>query len=125
MIWEGFRACDRTGKNYVLKSGELKADPKKFTRIWLWILGLWAVAEVLCLIAGKTWQSQLAYFLIFLTAAGVVGLEKSIEKWLPDGAQRHRVLGRVTMIMFALILCTSTATYLMLYVIYPLKVATA
>jgi len=25
------------------------------------------------------------------------------------------------MILFALILCTSTATYLMLYVIYPLK----
>ncbi|MEE8259500.1 MAG: DUF420 domain-containing protein [Nitrospinaceae bacterium] len=114
MIWEGFRACDRTGKNYVLKSGELKADPKKFTRIWLWILGLWAVAEVLCLIAGKTWQSQLAYFLIFLTAAGVVGLEKSIEKWLPDGARRHRILGRGTMILFALILCTSTATYLLL-----------
>jgi len=125
MIVEGYRACDKINSDYVLRSGELKADPKKFTRIWLWLLGLWGVVEILCLIAGKSWKSQLAYFLIFMTIALVVGLEKLIEKWLPDGAQRHRVLGRVTMIMFALILCTSTATYLMLYVIYPLKVATA
>lgn len=124
MIWEGFRACDRTGKDYVLRSGELKADPKKFRRIWLWTLGLWGVAEILCLIAGKSWKSQLAYFLIFLTVAGVVGLEKLIGKWLPDGARRHRILGRGTMVLFALLLVTSTATYLMLYVIYPLKAVT-
>jgi uncharacterized membrane protein YozB (DUF420 family) len=124
MIVEGYRACDKVNRDYVLRSGELKADPKKFTRIWLWLLGLWGVAEVLCLIMGKSAGAQLAYFLIFMTIAGVVGLEKLIEKWLPDGARRHRVLGRVTMIMFALILATSTATYLMLYVIYPLKTAT-
>lgn len=121
MIIEGFRACDRTGKDYVLRSGELKTDPKKFARIWLWILGLWVAAEVLCLVAGKSWKSQLAYFLIFLTVAGVVGLENIIQKKLPDGDRRHRILGRGTMILYALILCTSTATYLLLYVIYPLK----
>ncbi len=124
MILEGFRACDKVNGDYVLKPGELKADPKKFTRIWLWILGVWVVVEVLCLLAGKSWQAQLAYFLIIMTIAGVVGLEKLIEKWLPDGAQRHRILGRGTMVLFALILCTSTATYLMLYVNYPLKAAT-
>jgi len=123
LIVEGYRACDKVGGEFVLRSGELKADPKKFTRIWLWILGLWALMEIFCLVRGKPWQAQLAYFLIFATIAAVVGLEKLIEKWLPDGAHRHRVLGRVTMIMFALILVTSTATYLMLYVIYPLKAA--
>lgn len=124
MIVEGFRACDKVNRDYVLRPGELKADPKKFKRIWLWLLGLWALMEVYCLIKGKSGGSQLAYFLIFATIGLVVGLEKLIEKWLPDGAQRHRILGRVTMIMFALILATSTATYLMLYVIYPLKTTT-
>lgn len=121
LIVEAYRACDKVGGEYVLKPGELKADPKKFTRIWLWLLGLWALMEVFSLIRGISWQGHLAYFLIFATIALVVGLEKLIEKWLPDGARRHRVLGRATMIMFALILFTSTATYLMLYVIYPLK----
>lgn len=123
LIVEGYRACDKVGGGYVLRSGELKADPKKFKRIWLWILGLWVLMEIFCLVRGKPWQAQLAYFLIFATIGLVVGLEKLIEKWLPDGDQRHRVLGRVTMVMFALILVTSTATYLMLYVIYPLKAA--
>ncbi len=123
MIVLGFRACDKVNGDYVLKPGELKADPKKFARIWLWVLGLWVLVEVFCLVLGKTWQAQLAYLLIFMTIAGVVGLEKLIEKWLKDGARRHRILGRGTMILFALILCTSTATYLMLYVIYPLKAA--
>ena len=123
MIVEGYRACDKVNRDYVLRSRELKADPKKFTRIWLWILGLWILMEVYCLAMGKSGGAQLAYFLIFLTIALVVGLEKLIEKWLPDGARRHRVLGRGTMILFALILVTSTATYLMLYVIYPLKTA--
>jgi len=53
MIVEGYRACVKMKGEYVLKPGELKADPKKFTRIWLWLLGLWAVVEVLCLVAGK------------------------------------------------------------------------
>ena len=65
--------------------------------------------------------ASIAYALIFTTVALVVGLEKLIEKLLPDGAKRHRVLGRITMIIYALILITSTATYLMLYYIYPLK----
>lgn len=124
MIIEGFRACSKVNGDYVLKTGELKADPKKFIRIWLWLLGVAVIVEILCLLGGKSWQSQLAYFLIFMTIAAVVALEKAIETWLPEGARRHRILGRGTMILFALILCTSTATYLMLYVIYPLKTAT-
>ncbi len=121
MIIEGFRASKKIKGGYVLQSQELRAAPGKFTRIWLWTLGLWVVAEIFCLLAGKSWQSQLAYFLIFLTIAAVVGLESFIQKKLPDGARRHRILGRGTMVLFALILCTSTATYLLLYVIYPLK----
>jgi len=124
MIVEGFRASEKTNGDYTLKSGTLQADPAKFRRVWLWILGLWGLVEVLCLVAGKKWQAQLAYFLIFATFAVVVGLEKGIQKWLPDGAHRHRVMGRFTMVLFALILCTSTATYLMLYVIYPVPSGT-
>jgi uncharacterized membrane protein YozB (DUF420 family) len=65
--------------------------------------------------------ASVAYGLIFATIALVVSLEKLIEKLLPEGARRHRIMGRTTMVIFALILVTSTATYLMLYVIYPHK----
>jgi uncharacterized membrane protein YozB (DUF420 family) len=86
------------------------------------ILGCWILVQITLLVARENpTGASIAYALIFTTVALVVSLEKLIEKLLPDGANRHRVLGRVTMIVYALILITSTATYLMLYYIYPLK----
>ncbi len=124
MIIEGFRSSKKINNEYTLISENLKVSPKKFKRLFLWIIGIWLVWEIVCILMGKSKQSQLAYFLIFATIALVISLELLIEKMLPNGARRHRVLGRFTMILFALILCTSTATYLMLYVIYPLAPAT-
>lgn len=122
MIPQGFRASDRTGGEYRLKSEELKMKPRTFKIIMLTILGCWALVQALLLVTRQNpFGASVAYGLIFLTVALVVSLEKLIEKLLPDGARRHRILGRTTMIIFALILVTSTATYLMLYVIYPLE----
>lgn len=123
MIWQGFRASVQTAGQWNLKEGPLQVSPRRFRRLLFWILGLglanhliqWAMRDQF------PWQAQLAYGLIFLAFALIVSLEKLIEKWLPDGARRHRVLGRATMVIFALILCTSTATYLMLYVFFPAR----
>ena len=73
------------------------------------------------LIRQASMGAGIAWLIIFATIALVVSLEKGIEKMLPDGAHRHRIMGRGTMIIFALILITSTTTYLMLYVFYPAK----
>ena len=84
------------------------------------ILGLWGVNQlILTFVRHSSWQASLAWALIFATIALVISIEKLFEKLLPDGAKRHRVLGRGTMVIYALILVTSTMTYLMLYVIYP------
>jgi uncharacterized membrane protein YozB (DUF420 family) len=81
---------------------------------------LWAGNQsVLTFIRHKSFAASLAWAIIFGVIALTIYLEKYIEKSLPDGAQRHRILGRVTMVIFALILVTSTLVYLMLYVIYP------
>jgi uncharacterized membrane protein YozB (DUF420 family) len=88
----------------------------------LTILGCWAFVQILLLVFRENpFGASVAYALIFATVALVASLEKLIEKMLPDGAKRHRVLGRTTMVIYALILVTSTATYLMLYVFYPTK----
>lgn len=122
MIPQGFRASDKTGGDYRLNSGELKMKPRTFKLVMFTILGCWAVVQVLLLVTRQNpFGASVAYGMIFATVALVTSLEKLIEKLLPDGAKRHRVLGRTTMVIFALILVTSTATYLMLYFIYPLK----
>ncbi len=122
MIPQGFRASDNIGGEYSLKSRELKMKPGTFKILIFTIFGCWALVQVLLLATRQDpLGASVAYGLIFATVALVVSLEKLIEKLLPDGARRHRILGRTTMVIYALILVTSTATYLMLYFIYPLK----
>lgn len=122
MIPQGFRASDNSGGDYRLKSGELKMKPRTFKIVIFTIAGCWAVVQALLLVTRENpFGASVAYGLIFLTVALIASLEKLIEKMLPDGARRHRVLGRTTMVIYALILVTSTATYLMLYFIYPVK----
>ncbi|MZH03342.1 MAG: DUF420 domain-containing protein [Nitrospinae bacterium] len=122
MIPQGFRASDNSGGEYRLKSGELKMKPRTFKIVIFTIAGCWAVVQALLLATRENpFGASVAYGLIFLTVGLIASLEKLIEKMLPDGARRHRVLGRTTMVVYALILVTSTATYLMLYFIYPIK----
>ena len=120
MIFQGFRACDKIDGNYILQNRELKANPKIFKSTMIILAGLWAGNQlILTFIRQKSFAASLAWAIIFSIIALVIYLEKFIEKSLPDGANRHRILGRVTMVIFALILVTSTLVYLMLYVIYP------
>jgi len=51
-----------------------------------------------------------------------LGVEKSIEKFWPDGDRRHRALGRFTMIIYCILFVTGTTTYTMLYILYPGKI---
>ncbi len=122
MISQGFRASEKTGSDYHLKTGDLKMKPRTFKIVLFTILGCWTLVQTLLLTTRENpLGASIAYGLIFLTVALVASIEKLIEKLLPDGARRHRALGRATMVIYALILVTSTATYLMLYFIYPIK----
>ncbi|MCL0045254.1 DUF420 domain-containing protein [Nitrospinaceae bacterium] len=120
MIFQGFRACDKIEGDYILQSRELRSNPKIFKYTMAILGGVWAANQlILTFIRQKSFAASLAWAIIFGVIALVIYLEKFIEKALPDGANRHRILGRVTMVIFALILVTSTLVYLMLYVIYP------
>jgi len=122
MVIEGFRASEKVNGDFVLKKGELKIRSRTFKTVMYVILGFWAVNQLfLTVVRHASMGASIAWAMIFGTIALVVSIEKLIEKFLPDGARRHRILGRGTMVIYALILCTSTATYLMLYVIYPAR----
>ncbi|MFO0699474.1 MAG: hypothetical protein U0236_09610 [Nitrospira sp.] len=44
----------------------------------------------------------------------------TIQRIWPDGAQRHRALGRFTMVIYCVLFMTGSFTYTMLYILYPL-----
>jgi uncharacterized membrane protein YozB (DUF420 family) len=122
MVFEGFRASTRDNGEVKLKAGDLRMRDATFKKTIIAVGALWAANQlILTFVRGKGMAASIAWAFIFWTVPLVLGIEKLIEKSLPDGARRHRVLGRATMVIFALILVTSTLTYLMLYVIYPTK----
>lgn len=122
MIIEGFRASAKINGVYTLKEGNLQMSPKTFKTIMLILFGLWLANQlILTFVRHASTGASIAWVIIFATIAFIISIEKGIEKLLPDGARRHRVLGRGTMVIYALTLLTSTLTYLLLYVIYPVK----
>jgi uncharacterized membrane protein YozB (DUF420 family) len=52
----------------------------------------------------------------------VFAVEMAIQRIWPDGAHRHRTLGRFTMIIYCILFATGTTTYTMLYILYPGKI---
>ncbi len=66
---------------------------------------------------------KLSVYLGLLLIMGIVfGIEIGIQRIWPNGARRHRVLGRFTMAIYCILFITGSVTYAMLYVLYPGKI---
>ena len=66
---------------------------------------------------------KLEVYLAFLILVTVVFLvEMAIQRIWPDGGQRHRALGRFTMVIYCVLFATGSFTYTMLYILYPGKI---
>jgi len=125
MIILGFRAQQVTAGNRELRSGELKVRQEKLAKIFLVsgvvLLGLYAIL-------GTRFGTDfsLRRFIVYLSGLLVVGLvlgvEKTIERFWPNGEQRHRALGRFTMIIYCILFVTGSTTYTMLYILFPGKI---
>lgn len=125
MIILGFRAQQVTAGNRELRSGELKVRKEKLAKIFLVsglvLLGLYAIFGTRF---GTDFSLRrfIVYLSGFLVVGLVLGVEKTIERFWPNGEQRHRALGRFTMIIYCTLFVTGSVTYTMLYVLYPGKI---
>lgn len=119
MIVLGFRAAVQQSGRRVLQSGILKMSRSAFlitaaaVFIFFGLIGAARCHSVAC------WIVYISGFVLVLL---VLLLEKGIERLIPDGERRHRAIGTFTMVLFVIALVTSSATYLMLYVLWPPKV---
>ena len=116
MIVLGFRAAYKVEGKWLLREGsDLRVSERSFYKYLLIILGVMAIiAAVRCSSRG----CLTVYVVGYLIIAAVFFLERLVERFLPAGAKRHRLLGSVTMVMYLVILVTSTITYALLYVFY-------
>ena len=125
MIILGFRAQQVVGGNRQLRPGELVVRKEKLLRIFLVsggvLLGLYAVVGTR-LGTDFSLRRLLVYLSGLLVVGFVLGVEKTVERFWPDGERRHRILGRLTMAIYCVLFVTGTITYTMLYILYPGKI---
>jgi uncharacterized membrane protein YozB (DUF420 family) len=72
--------------------------------------------------AGFSVRKMEVYVGLLLLVAIVFAIEMSIQRIWPNGARRHRALGKFTMIIYCILFMTGTFTYTMLYILYPGKI---
>jgi uncharacterized membrane protein YozB (DUF420 family) len=118
MIVLGFRTTVKQMGQRVLQAGILTMSSSAFLKITVFVLGAFAlIAAIRC----RSFACGVVYISGFLLVLIVLLAEKGIERLIPDGARRHRLIGTFTMVLYVIALVTSSATYLMLYVIWPPK----
>ena len=125
MIILGFRAVTTVEGERVLRDVQLTLTWGGVLKIVVWSLGILALIFVLIRL-GKgeftlSWGLVIVYIVGLIVVLAMLMIEKIIERIWPDGSRRHRMLGRFTMTLFVIALATSTATYVMLYILYPAK----
>ncbi|MBI5854225.1 MAG: DUF420 domain-containing protein [Nitrospirae bacterium] len=70
---------------------------------------------------GRSRKLMVCLGLLVLVAT-VFSVEFAIQRIWPDGARRHRALGRFTMVIYCILFLTGSFTYSMLYILYPGKI---
>ena len=123
MIVLGYRTQFISGARRLLREQVLQTSWGKMLGILGVLAGL-VIAYLLALVAlDRFGMGKLAVWVSLLVIiALVMVLEKSIQRMWPNGARRHRVLGRFTMVIYCVLFVTGSATYTMLYILYPGKI---
>lgn len=116
MVVLGFRVTVRKMGERVLQSGALKMSGGAFMKIAVGALVLFGLI-------GALRCSSVACWIVYISGFSLVVLvllaEKGVERLIPDGERRHRLLGNFTMTLYVIALLTSTITYVLLYIVYP------
>lgn len=123
MIVLGFRAQAVLQGRRLLRDALLQTSGRK---IGIILSGLTGLAVVLFLFRAATAgfsMRKLEVYLGFVALVGLVlGIETAIQRIWPNGADRHRALGRFTMIIYCILFVTGSTTYTMLYILFPGKI---
>lgn len=118
MIVLGFRVTIKRMNQRVLQAGVLTMSPSAFLKIVLLAFALLALVAIARCHSLACW---IVYISGFALVWVVLLVEKGIEKLIPDGEKRHRLMGTFTMTLYVIALFTSTITYVLLYIVYPPK----
>jgi uncharacterized membrane protein YozB (DUF420 family) len=123
MIVLGFRSQQLIGGVRSLSESLLQTSWKKVGMILgivtVIVLGLFFSRVAT---AGFSMRKMEVYLGLLILVAIVFAIEMAIQRIWPNGARRHRALGKFTMIIYCILFVTGSFTYTMLYILYPGKI---
>jgi uncharacterized membrane protein YozB (DUF420 family) len=123
MLVLGFRSQTFVEGRRILKDALLQTSGRRIATILgsiTALVGLFFLSRVMT--SGFSLGKLSVYIGLAVIIAIVFGIEILIQRIWPNGARRHRVLGRFTMVIYCVLFVTGTATYTMLYILYPGKI---
>ena len=123
MIVLGFRAQAIEGGKRILRTKVLQTSWGKAVTVLGVLAGLIAVYLLSLAAFDRFGMGKLVVWVSLLViVAFVYLLVRGIQRIWPDGGKRHRALGTFTMIVYCVLFVTGSATYIMLYILYPGKI---
>lgn len=123
MIVLGFRSQVIHQGMRVLQDSALQTTWRKVGLIFGSVTGLVMILFLSRVMsAGFSMRKMEVYIGLLLIVSVVLAIEMAIQRIWPNGAERHRALGRFTMIVYCILFITGTTTYTMLYILYPGKI---
>jgi len=123
MMVLGFRSQAFIDGRRVLKDALLQTSGRRIVTVLGGITALvifFFLSRVMT--SGFSLGKLSVYIGLAVIIAMVFGIEILIQRIWPNGARRHRVLGKFTMMIYCILFLTGTATYTMLYILYPGKI---
>jgi len=123
MMVLGFRSQAFTDGRRVLKDALLQTSGRRIVTILggiTTLVMLFFLSRVMT--SGFSLGKLSVYIGLALIIAMVFGIEILIQRIWPNGERRHRVLGKFTMMIYCVLFVTGTATYTLLYILYPGKI---
>jgi len=123
LIILGFRAQTFVDGVRQLAIGTLQSSWATIAKIWGAVGAIIGVYLFYLYATERLSSRRSSVWIIFMILLGLVLLfEMGIQRIWPDGARRHRALGRFTMVIYCVLFVTGSFTYTMLYILYPGKI---
>ncbi len=123
MMVLGFRSQAFMDGRRVLKDALLQTSGRRIVTILggiTTLVMLFFLSRVMT--SGFSLGKLSVYIGLALIIAMVFGIEILIQRIWPNGERRHQVLGKFTMMIYCVLFVTGTATYTLLYILYPGKI---
>jgi len=120
MIVLGFRAQALVGQRRILRDDVLVTPWTRIGVTFGLIAGVVVLLFVTRALVSEFSARKLAVYLGFLLLIAIVfAAEVLIQRIWPNGRQRHRVLGRFTVLIYCTLFVTGSMIYTMLYILFP------